>query len=115
MRALVAVIAVVIMILPGSVRAEDITPRPTPIEVAAGVVLCMQEARPYPSNQAVETRGGIVSADLLENSETFATLHRPDGDPSLAIDFRLDFIDASAWNRETARYALNCFNQAYPH
>lgn len=116
MRALLLAVLVGLALLPGAARAADQPLRPTPIEVAAQVVACMDYARTYNGEQAIEARGGVYSAALFEYGELVATLHRGADDPAvppLALDFQPGFVDASLMNRETARYTLNCFNQVY--
>ena len=116
----------------------DHRPKPTytsPIEVAAAMAVCLEESR---NGLGIEATGTARKAELSENGIPFAELERrvPDGpqsgawfeqdpiQPPLVLSFYDAQRRAAPWPvpadeqegyaRELARYALDCFDNAYP-
>ena len=65
-----------------AVRAQPGEPasmRPAPVEVAAGMTICLAGR----STSSVLATGGIAGADIEEDGEVTLLLYRRDGDPRL--------------------------------
>lgn len=81
MRALLMAVVVGLAVMPGQVRAANSPLRPTPIEAAAAVVVCMLENQVYSTPESVQAWGGVVSADLFVRTELLGTISRRAYDP----------------------------------
>ena len=81
--------ALTLALLPATGYAQQRPAGPTPIRVAADIVVCMEDNRQYTPEEPILANGGVHYAEISEKGAHVATLERRPPDPEE------DFVVAS--------------------
>jgi hypothetical protein len=125
-------LAVALALLPATGYAQPRPAGPTPIRVAADIVVCMEDNRQYTPEEPILANGGVDYAEISEKGLHVATLERRPPDPAedfvvaadphqppMVIRFAPpENPDESSpefkQHMATRAYLTQCFNRVYP-
>ena len=124
--------ALTLALLPATGHAQPRPAGPTPIRVAADIIACMEDNRPYTREEPILANGGVHYAEISEKGLHVATLERRPPNPAddfvVAADphqppMVMQFMPSGNADESslefkqhmaTRGYLTQCFNRVYP-